>query len=58
MISKEEFLVIYRFRRPYLKIDLPRERQNMIWKKNLLVCNNARVILAEDDFQEWRLQIF
>jgi hypothetical protein len=49
-----ESLVIYRFRRPFLKIDIRNERQNIVWEKNSLNYKKIRVILAEDDFQNWR----
>jgi hypothetical protein len=49
-----ESLVIYRFRRPFLKIDIRNERQNIIWEKNSLCYKNIRVVLDEDDFQHWR----
>jgi hypothetical protein len=49
-----ESLVIYRFRRPFLKIDMRNERQNIVWGKNSLIYKNFRVILAEEDFQRWR----
>jgi hypothetical protein len=53
-----ESLVIYRFRRPFLKIDIRNERQNIVWEKNSLRYKNIRVVLAEDDFQNWRSRFF
>jgi hypothetical protein len=53
-----ESLVIYRFRRPFLKIDMRSERQNIVWEKNSLGYKNIRVLLAEDDFQNWRSRFF
>jgi hypothetical protein len=53
-----DFLVIYRFRRPFLKIDMSTERQNVLWEKNSLRYKNYRVILDEDDFQNWRSRFF
>ena len=52
-----ESLVIYRFRRPYLRIDLRSERQHIVWGKNSLAYKNARVILPEEDFQNWRSRL-
>lgn len=49
-----ESLVVYRFRRPFFKIDMRHERQQVVWKKNSIYYKNFRVILAEDDFQNWR----
>ncbi|MCX6558365.1 MAG: hypothetical protein NTW95_13200 [Candidatus Aminicenantes bacterium] len=51
-----ESLVIYRFRRLFLEIDLRSERQHIDWKKNSLYYKNFRVILSEDEFQNWRLR--
>jgi hypothetical protein len=53
-----ESLVIYRFRRPFLKIDIRNEWQNIVWEKNSLCYKNFRVILNEDDFQNWRSRFF
>lgn len=53
-----DFLVIYRFRRLFLKIAMSTERKNVIWDKNSLNYKNYRVILAEDDFQNWRSRFF
>ena len=49
-----DFLVIYRFRRPFLRIDIHKERQDIFWEKNSMLYKNNRVILTEDDFQNWR----
>ena len=53
-----DLLVVYRFRRPFLKIDIRNERQNIIWKKKSLCYKNYRVLLNEDDFQNWRSRFF
>lgn len=53
-----ESLVIYRFRRLFLKIDMRSERQNIVWEKNSLCYKNIRVVLDEDDFQRWRSLFF
>jgi hypothetical protein len=52
-----EFLVIYRFRRPYLKIDLRNGRQEITWEKCSFRYRNIRVILNYEDFQHWRTQL-
>jgi hypothetical protein len=52
-----ESLVIYRFRRPYLTIDIRRERQDIIWGKKSFRYKNIRVILDNDSFQNWRLRL-
>ena len=52
-----EFLVIYRFRRPYLKINIRRERQDIVWEKRSFRYKNIRVTLDDDDFQNWRLRL-
>lgn len=51
-------LVIYLFRRPFLKIDARSERQNIVWEKNSLCYKHVRVLLTEDDFQNWRSRFF
>jgi len=53
-----ESLVIYRFRRPFLKIDIRNERQNIVWEKKSLNYKKIRVILPEEDFQNWRARFF
>jgi hypothetical protein len=50
-------LVVYRFRRPFLKIDVGSERQRIEWKKNSLYYKNYRVILSEEEFQQWRTRL-
>ncbi|HSQ34517.1 MAG TPA: hypothetical protein VLQ89_00860 [Candidatus Binatia bacterium] len=52
-----ESLVVYRFRRPFIKIDMPSERQHMVWKKKSLYYKNYRVILSEEGFQHWRSRL-
>lgn len=52
-----EFLVIYRFRRPYLRIDIHRERHKIAWGKNSFCYKNIRITLDEEAFQEWRLRL-
>ena len=52
-----EFLVIYRFRRPYLRIDIRRERQKIIWGKNSFRYKNIRITLDDEAFQEWRFRL-
>ncbi len=52
-----DFLVIYRFRRTYMKIDLRVQRRNIVWEKRGFRFNNNRVILEEEDFQKWRLRL-
>ncbi len=49
-----ESLVVYRFHRLFFKIDMGLERQHVVWKKNSLYYKKFRVILAEEDFQNWR----
>jgi hypothetical protein len=53
-----DFLVIYLFRRPFLKIDARSERQNIVWEKNSLCYKHIRVILNDEDFQNWRSRFF
>jgi hypothetical protein len=52
-----EFLVIYRFRRPYLRIDIKGERQEIVWEKRSFRYKNIQVTLDDDDFQNWRLRL-
>ncbi len=52
-----DFLVIYRFRRPYLKIDLRSERQEIAWERTSFRYRNIRVIMAYEDFAKWRLRL-
>lgn len=52
-----ESLVVYRFRRPFLKIDMRNERPHIIWKKKSLYFKNYRVILTEEEFQHWRSRL-
>ncbi len=52
-----EFLVIYRFRRPYLRIDIRGERRDIVWEKRSFRYKNIRVTLGDDDFQNWRLRL-
>jgi len=52
-----ESLVVYRFRRPFFKIDMPSERQHIVWKKKSLYYKNYRVILSEEEFQHWRSRL-
>ncbi len=49
-----EFLVIYRFRRPYMKIDIGSARQDIIWEKTSFRYQNIRVIMNYEDFQHWQ----
>ncbi len=49
-----EFLVVYRFRRPFMKIDIRRERQNITWGKTSFRYKNIRIILAYENFQYWQ----
>lgn len=50
-------LVIYRFRRPFMKIDLRRERQDLEWEKTAFRYKNIRVIMSYADFEKWRLRL-
>lgn len=50
-------LVVYRFRRPFLKIDMRSERPHMVWKKKSLYYKNYRVILTEEEFDHWRSRL-
>lgn len=50
-------LVIYRFRRPLLKIDLRQERQELEWEKSGFRYKNFRVIMNYADFERWRLRL-
>jgi hypothetical protein len=52
-----ESLVIYRFRRPFLKIAVGSERQHFEWEKNSLFYKNYRLILSEEEFQHWRSRL-
>jgi hypothetical protein len=52
-----DLLVIYRFRRPYMKIDLRVQRQDIAWEKRGFRFYKNRVILEEEDFQRWRLRL-
>ncbi len=52
-----DFLVIYRFRRPYLKIDLRSERREIAWERTSFRYQNVRVIMAYEDFAKWRLRL-
>jgi hypothetical protein len=49
--------VIYRFRRPYLWIDIRGERQDIVWEKKSLRYKNIRGILEDNGFQDWRLRL-
>jgi len=49
-----EFLVIYRFRRPFLKIDIRGARPEITWGKSSFRYRHIRVILKYEDFQRWR----
>jgi hypothetical protein len=49
-----EFMVVYRYRRPFMKIDIARERQKIIWGKSSFRYENIRIILKYEDFQRWR----
>ncbi len=51
-----DFLVIYRFRRPYLKIDLRSEREEISWEKAAFRFKNLRVLPRYEDFERWRLR--
>jgi hypothetical protein len=52
-----DFLVVYRFRRPYVKIDLPGEKQDIVWDKKGFRHKNIRVILKEEESREWRFRL-
>ena len=52
-----DFLVVYRFRRPYLKIDLRSERQEIAWERTSFRYMNIRIIMAYEDFSKWRLRL-
>jgi hypothetical protein len=52
-----EALVIYRFRRPFMKIDLRSERQHIAWEKTSFRYKNIRVTMAYEDFAKWRLRL-
>ncbi|MBN2345415.1 MAG: hypothetical protein JXO51_03420 [Candidatus Aminicenantes bacterium] len=52
-----DFLVIYRFRRPYMKIDLRRERQDIAWEKAALRYKNVRLRMDYEAFEKWRLRL-
>ena len=50
-------LVIYRFRRPLLRIDLRQERQELEWERSGFRYRNFRVIMDYADFEKWRLRL-
>lgn len=52
-----EQLVIYRFRRPYMRIDLRSEREGIAWEKAAFRYKNIRVIPRYEDFERWRLRL-
>jgi hypothetical protein len=52
-----DFLVVYRFRKPLAKIDIRRESQEIVWGKRSFRYKDFRVILAEAEFQDWRLRL-
>ena len=52
-----EFLVIYRFRRPYMKVDIRRERDEIVWERTSFRYRNIRVTLGYDEFEKWRLRL-
>ncbi len=52
-----DWLVIYRFRRPYMKIDLRSERGEIAWEKSAFRYKKIRVILRYEDFERWRLRL-
>ena len=52
-----DFLVIYRFRRPYMKIDLRSEKQEIAWERTSFRYKNIRVIMDYEDFAKWRLRL-
>ena len=47
-------LVIYRFRRPYMKIDIPGGCREIVWETTSFRYRNIRVVLKYSDFQNWR----
>jgi hypothetical protein len=49
-----EFMVVYRYRRPFMKVDIARERQKIIWETSSFRYENIRLILKYEDFQRWR----
>lgn len=49
-----EFMVVYRYRRPFMKVDIRSERQKIIWEKSSFRYENIRIILKYEDFQRWR----
>jgi hypothetical protein len=47
-------LAIYRFRRPFMKIDIAGARHEIAWETSSFRYKNIRVILPYADFQNWR----
>jgi len=52
-----DWLVIYRFRRPVMRIDLRSERDEIAWEKTAFRYKNIRVLLRYEDFERWRLRL-
>ena len=52
-----DFLVVYRFRRPFMKIDLRSERQEIALEKKGFRYKDIRLVLGDEEFQEWRLRL-
>lgn len=50
-------LVVYRFRRPFMKIDLRGERQELEWERSGFRYKSIRVIMDYGDFEKWRLRL-
>jgi hypothetical protein len=50
-------LVVYRFRRPFMSIDLRQERQELEWERSGFRYKNIRVMMDYADFEKWRLRL-
>jgi hypothetical protein len=54
---EEGILVIYRFRRPVVKIDIRRQRQEIALEARGFRYKNFRVLMDAEDFEKWRLRL-
>lgn len=54
---KRNFLIIYKFKKEFLKIDLDSEKEEISFQSNFLLYKSHKIILAENEFQKLRLRI-
>ncbi len=52
-----EELVVYRFRRPYLRIPFVREKENLRLEKKAIHYQKYQILLGEEDLQRWRVRL-